>query len=86
MSDSQAPAEDQKPVIAINPKALTEREGKKIVFRLSGNTVEALPVTLGRKIGDLQELTGSPLKSGDRLVLSPPEGLKAGAQVVVAGK
>ena len=81
-----ASAEDQKPVIAVNPKTLAEREGKKIVFRLSGATLEAVPVTLGRKIGDLQELTGSALKSGDRLVLSPAEALKAGAQVVVAGK
>ena len=81
-----ATADDQKPVIAVNPKTLVERDGKKLVFRLSGNTVEALPVTLGRKIGDLQELTGSALKSGDRLVLSPAEGLKGGAQVVVAGK
>ena len=81
-----ATAEDQKPVIAINPKALTERDGKKVVFKLNGNSVEAVPVTLGRKIGDLQELTGSALKSGDRLVLGPAEALKAGAQVVVAGK
>ena len=81
-----ATAEDQQPVIAVNPKALTDRDGKKLVFRLSGNTVEAVPVTLGRKIGDLQELTGSALKSGDRLVLSPADALKAGAQVVVAGK
>ena len=81
-----ASAEDQKPVIAVNPKTLAEREGRKIVFRLSGATLEAVPVTLGRKIGDLQELTGSALKSGDRLVLSPAEALKAGAQVVVAGK
>ena len=81
-----ATAEDQKPVIAVNPKTLAEREGRKIVFRLSGATLDAVPVTLGRKIGDLQELTGSTLKSGDRLVLSPAEALKAGAQVVVAGK
>ena len=82
-----ATAEDQQPVIAVNPKALAERDGKQLVFKLSGNTVEAVPVTLGRKIGDLQELTGSALKSGDRVVLSPADGLKPGAQVVVvAGK
>ena len=81
-----ATAEDQQPVIAVNPKALAERDGKQLVFKLSGNTVEAVPVTLGRKIGDLQELTGSALKSGDRVVLSPADGLKPGALVVVAGK
>ena len=81
-----ATAEDQKPVIAVNPKALAERDGKQLVFKILGGTVQAVPVTLGRKIGDLQELTGSTLKSGDRLVLSPAEALKPGAQVVVAGK
>ena len=81
-----ATAEDQKPVIAVNPKALAERDGKQVVFKILGGTVQAVPVTLGRKIGDLQELSGSALKSGDRLVLSPAEALKPGAQVVVAGK
>jgi len=81
-----ATAEDQKPVIAVNPKAIAQRDGKPVVFRLNGETVEALPVTLGRKIGDLQELTGSALKSGERVVLSPADALKAGAQVVVTAK
>jgi len=57
-----------------------------VVFRLAGETVEAVPVSLGRKIGDLQELTGSALKSGERVVLSPPDALKAGALVVVTTK
>jgi hypothetical protein len=43
-------------------------------------------VTLGRKLGDAQELTGSPLQPGERLVLAPAERLAAGASVVVSGK
>ena len=81
-----ATAEDQLPVIAVNPKAIAQRDGKPVVFRLSGETVQAVPVTLGRKIGDLQELTGSALKSGERVVLSPADALKAGARVVVTAK
>ena len=81
-----ATAEDQKPVIAINAKALTTRDGKAVVFRLSGETVEAVPVVAGRKIGDLQELTSGTLKSGERLVLNPGEKLAAGAKVTVTGK
>jgi HlyD family secretion protein len=80
-----ATAEEQKPVIAVNPKAITERDGKKLVFRLVGDSVEALPVTLGRKIGDLQEV-GSTLKAGERVVLNPAAALKAGAQVKVTAK
>ena len=81
-----ASAEDQRPVIAVNPKTLVEREGKLLVFRLTGDTVEAVAVQRGRQIGDLQELTGGALKSGERLVLSPAAKLKAGAQVVVVSK
>ena len=81
-----ATAEDQQPVIAVNPKAIAQRDGKPVVFRLAGESVEAVPVTPGRKIGDLLELTGAALKPGERVVLSPAETLKAGAPVVVTAK
>jgi RND family efflux transporter MFP subunit len=81
-----ASADDQKPVIAINPKAITERDGKKLVFRITGDTVEAVPVTPGRAIGDVVELTNPTLKSGERLVLNPPPALQAGAKVTVSAK
>ncbi len=76
---------DQTPVVAVNPRAIAERAGSKVVFRLLGETVEAIPVTLGRKLGDAQELTGSPLQPGERLVLAPPERLAAGTQVAISG-
>ena len=81
-----ATAEDQQAVIAVNPKAIVERDGKPLVFRLTGETVEAVPVTRGRKIGDVQEVTGSALKSSEQVVLSPDDKLKAGALVVVVSK
>jgi HlyD family secretion protein len=84
---SQAPgADDLKPVSAVNPRTVTERDGRKLVFRIQGNTVEAVPVTPGRTLGDLLEVTGNALKTGDRLVLDPGETLKAGAAVRVSGK
>ncbi len=81
-----ATAEDQRPVIALNPRAVVQREGRPVVFRLAGETVEQVAVTLGRKIGDLQEVTGSTLKSGERVVLAPDDKLAAGALVTVAAK
>ncbi|WP_088283683.1 efflux RND transporter periplasmic adaptor subunit [Ideonella sp. A 288] len=81
-----ATADDQKAVIAVQPKAIVERGGAKLVFRVVGDIVEAVPVTPGRRIGDLQELTSSALKSGDRLVLNPGDTLQAGAKVSVATK
>jgi RND family efflux transporter MFP subunit len=76
---------DQKAVTALNPKTVVDRDGKKVVFRVKGDTVEMLAVTLGRKIGDNQEITGS-LQSGDKLVLSPDAKLVAGKKIVVTTK
>jgi len=81
-----ATADDQKPVIALNPKAVVQRDGKPVVFRLTGETVELVPVTLGRQIGDLQEVTGGTLKSGERVVLAPGDKLATGALVTVTAK
>jgi RND family efflux transporter MFP subunit len=76
---------DQKPVLATNPLAVAERDGKKLVFRFKDDVVEAVDVTPGRKLGDNVELQGA-LKSGDKLVLSPPAGLRSGDKVALAGK
>ena len=77
--------EEQKPLLAANPKALVERAGRKQVLRIREDTVELLDVTPGRRIGDNIELSGD-LKSGDKLVLSPPDKLTAGMKIVVSGK
>jgi RND family efflux transporter MFP subunit len=77
--------DEQKPLLALNPKALAERDGKKVVFRISGDSVEAVAIMPGRKIGDNTEVTGA-LTSGDKLVLSPSEKITSGAKVVVVTK
>ena len=84
---SQAPtAADIQPVIAVNPKSVVDRDGRRQVFRVSGDHVEALPVQVGRTLGDVLEVSSSTLKAGDRLVLSPPAKLAAGSKVSVSGK
>lgn len=78
---------DQKPVLAVNPKAIAERDGRKVVFRITkDDTAEAVPVTIGRTLGDAVEITGSTLKSGEKLVLEPPQALKAGQAVSIKTK
>ncbi|MBL8340605.1 MAG: efflux RND transporter periplasmic adaptor subunit [Rubrivivax sp.] len=81
---------DFKPVVAVNPKAVVEREGRKVVLRIGGSAkepvVELVPVTPGRTLGDALEVTGTPLKATDRLVLSPGDKLRHGARVALAGK
>jgi RND family efflux transporter MFP subunit len=76
---------DQQPLLAVNPKAVVERGGKKQVLRVKDDTVEAVDVSTGRKIGDTVEVTGA-LKSGDKLVLEPGDKLVAGSRVTVAAK
>lgn len=76
---------DFKPVLAVSPKALTVRDGRQAVLRIAtDDTVEVVPVTPGRTLGDSVEVRGSTLKSGERLVLSPPAQLKAGSRISVA--
>ncbi|MBC3875628.1 efflux RND transporter periplasmic adaptor subunit [Undibacterium flavidum] len=76
---------EQKPVLAINPKTVIEHQGKKVVFRVKDDQLEMLTVSLGRKIGDNQEVTAN-LQSGDKLVLQPNDKLEAGKKVSVATK
>jgi RND family efflux transporter MFP subunit len=88
---AQRPAEaDLKPVTAVNPKTVIERDGRKLVLRLPGSAadgvLEAVPVTPGRTLGDALEVSGAALKPGDRLVLAPDPKLGAGSAVRVAGK
>jgi multidrug efflux pump subunit AcrA (membrane-fusion protein) len=84
---SQRPGESElKPVIAVNPRTLTRRDGQPVVLRISGDTLEVVPVSSGRTLGDAIEITGTALKAGERLVLAPDDKLGAGARVAVAGK
>lgn len=84
---NQRPSEaDLKPVLAANPRAVVQRGGRPVVLRIgAGEVLEAVPVTPGRTLGDLLEITG-PLKAGERLVLAPGDALSAGDRVGVAGK
>jgi HlyD family secretion protein len=83
---SQAASDaDQKAVLAVNPKAIVERAGKKIVFRIKDDGVESIAINLGRKIGDSQEITGA-INSGDKLVLSPPDKLDANKKISIQSK
>jgi HlyD family secretion protein len=77
--------EDFKPVTAVNPKTVVEREGKKTVFRIAAdNKLQALAVSPARTLGDALEVTGAAIKPGDRLVVSPTERLRDGQTVAVA--
>ncbi|NVD71304.1 efflux RND transporter periplasmic adaptor subunit [Duganella sp. BJB1802] len=78
------PPEDRQAVTAVQPAAIATRDGKPVVFVLDGEKVRQVPVTQGRKIGDLTEVKG--VKPGDKVVLAPDAKLHDGASVSLAKK
>ncbi len=78
------PAE-QKPRTALNPAALSTRNGSSVVFKVAGEVVVQTPVRLGSRLGELQEVL-SGVKGGDKIVLKPLEKLKNDSKIKVAEK
>ncbi|MEO7760331.1 MAG: efflux RND transporter periplasmic adaptor subunit, partial [Casimicrobiaceae bacterium] len=78
-------ADQQKPVMAVNPDAIVERNGKSVVLVIRDNVVNEVAVNKGAKLGDLVAITGE-LKIGDKVVQKPTEGLHNGSLVKVEAK
>jgi len=78
-------AEQQRPLTAVNPGAITQRDGKSVVFVVRDDVAVPVAVTPGSKIGDVIAIAGE-LKTGEKAVLAPPPDLKSGAQVRIAAK
>ena len=76
------PAE-QKAITTITATAVVDRDGKKLVYKLSGDSVNEIAVETGAPIGDAVTVL-SGVSAGDRIVLKPPESLHDGARVRVA--
>jgi RND family efflux transporter MFP subunit len=77
--------EQQKPVMALNPDALVERNGRTVGFAIRDGVANEVPLARGPKLGDLVAVTG-PVRLGDRLVQKPVETLRDGAAVKIEAK
>jgi HlyD family secretion protein len=78
--DEAAPAAQATTLV---PKAsVVADNGGNFAFVVSGDAVERRAVRLGGADGDRVEVTAG-LRSGERVVVSPPQDLKDGAKVVV---
>jgi HlyD family secretion protein len=77
-------AADRQPVTAVQPGAIVQRDGKSVAFLVLDEKVRQTPVTVGRKVGELVEVSG--LKAGDKVVLKPNEKLKDGQAVAATKK
>ena len=78
-------AEQQKPMTAVHPDALTQRDGRTIVFVLREGKAVAVAVTPGVKVGELTAITGE-VKTGEKAVLKPAGELASGALAKAAAK
>jgi RND family efflux transporter MFP subunit len=84
LSRPVAKAEEQ-PRTTVNPEAVVERDGRKVVFLVKDKRVVETPVKLGSKVGDLEEVT-SGVKAGDSVVLRPADKLRDGSRISIPEK
>jgi RND family efflux transporter MFP subunit len=78
-------SEQQKPLVAVNPDALVQRDGRTVIFLVREDKAAMVPVTPGTRVGDVTAIAGN-VKSGDKAVLRPPADLVEGTAVKVAAK
>ena len=77
-----AQAVARKPSAMVPAAAIVQRDGKDNVFVVADGKVAQTTVTLGRKLGEDQEVTQG-LSGGETVVLAPPDSLADGGPVRV---
>jgi RND family efflux transporter MFP subunit len=77
--------DQQKPLLAVSSDALTQRDGRTVIFVVRDGKAVAVPVTPGVKLGDLTAISGA-VKSSEKAVLKPVADLANDALVKVATK
>ena len=89
-ADQPVAAEAPPPGVLAPARAVVQRDGKALAFVVEGledgrGTVRARTLTLGRRLGERQEVTAG-LAGGDSVVLDPPGELDDGASVRIGGQ
>jgi len=73
---------DIKPVLTVPAAAVGTRDSRQVVFQIKDERAIEVPVTTGKKLGSLVEITGG-LKEGDKVISKADDQIKAGAKVAV---
>lgn len=69
--------------VVVSRDAVTNRDGRKVVFRIDGPTATMVAIETGRELGaEIEILSG--LNVGDRVVLSPPGKMTTGEKVDIS--
>jgi HlyD family secretion protein len=75
-----------KPILTVPATAVATRDGRQVVFQIKDDRAVETPVTTGKKLAGLVEITGG-LKEGDKVIISKADDqIKAGAKVLIKGK
>jgi RND family efflux transporter MFP subunit len=82
LSQEVSPAQ-QKPLLAVSPDAIVQRDGRSVVFVIREGRASAVPVSPGAKVGDIMAITGD-VKSGDKVIMKPAPSLANGSLVKIA--
>ncbi|MCK5126619.1 MAG: efflux RND transporter periplasmic adaptor subunit [candidate division Zixibacteria bacterium] len=83
ISAEQSETEEFKPVMVVEHAAITSRDNQKVVFAVEGDYSKMIPVTIGRRLADVTEIL-SGLTVGQKVILSPPGGMKTGDKVEIS--
>ena len=83
LSKEVAPQENT-PRVAVPAAAIVERDGRKVVYVVKEGKAVETAVQTGAAVGDLVQVTG--VQAGAKVVLKPPERVRNGVDVAVAGK
>ena len=81
----QVTADQQKPLMAVNPDAIVERNGRSVLFVIRDNKASEVPVTKGAKLSDLVAVVGD-AKIGDKVVQKPTDAVQNGTAVKIEAK
>ena len=75
--------EEEWPLLAVNPDALAQRDGKAVVFIVRDGRLVEVPVVTGRMLADVMAIEGD-VKSGEEALLRPGPDLESGVSVAPA--
>ena len=64
---------------------MATRDGRQVVFQIRDERAVEVPVTTGKKLAALVEITGG-LKEGDKVISKADDQIKASAKVFIKGK
>jgi RND family efflux transporter MFP subunit len=82
---ASADAANVKPMLTVPAAAVATRDGRQVVFQIRDERAVEIPVTTGKKLAGLVEVTGG-LKEGDKVISKADDQIKAGAKVFIKGK